>query len=140
MILVFLAVLSATFQPPRPTVGDWIVIDFPAAVVLDASKDYELVEQQGRRVVIRSFLPKPFALSGTMGNVRFQNMVVPMTSVLKPNDDFKPAPLRPPQHVPYPRAPFLAIGIAAAAAIAAWAAAWWFSRERKAEPVAPPIP
>lgn len=135
-----LAVVSATFQPARPTVGDRIVIQFPAAVVLDASGDYELVEQQGGRVVIRSFLPKPFALSGTMGNVRFQNLVVPMKSVLQANDDLKPAPLRPPQPVPYPRAPFIAIGVAALSAIAAWLAAWWFSRERKEDPVAPPIP
>ena len=32
MILVILAVVSATFQPARPTVGDRIVIQFPAAV------------------------------------------------------------------------------------------------------------
>ena len=80
MILVLLAVFSATFQPPRPTVGDRIVINFPAPVVLDASKDYEVVAQKGNRVVIRSFQPAPFALSGTSGNVRFQNLVVPMTS------------------------------------------------------------
>lgn len=135
-----LAVVSATFQPARPTVGDRIVIDFPAAVVLDASKEYEVVEQQGRRVVIRSFQPKPFALSGTMGRVHFQNLVVPMTSVLKQNDDLKPAPLRPPARAPYPRAPFIAIATAAAAAIAAWAAAWWLSRERKAVAEAPQIP
>ena len=140
MILVLLAVLSATFQPARPTVGDRIVINFPAPVVLDASNDYELIEQQGARVVIRSFLPKPFALSGTMGNVHFENMVVPMTSVLKQNDDLKPAPLQPPQHVPYPRAPFLAIGVAAMLAAAVWAATWWLSRERKVVPAAPPLP
>lgn len=140
MILVFLAVLSATFQPARPTVGDRIIINFPAPVTLDASNDYEQIEQQGARVVIRSFLPKPFALSGTVGNIRFQNMVVPITSVLKPNDDLKPAPLRPPQHMPYPRAPFIAIALAAASAIAAWAATWWFSRERTVAPAVPPIP
>lgn len=136
----FLSVVSATFQPARPTVGDRIVIEFPAAVVLDASKEYELVEQQGRRVVIRSFLPKPFALSGTMGRVHFQNLVVPMTSVLKQNDDLKPAPLRPPAPVPYPRAPFMAVAASALVAIAVWAAVWWLSRERKAVPDVPPIP
>jgi hypothetical protein len=140
MILVLLAVFSATFQPPRPTVGDRIVINFPAPVVLDASKDYEVVEQKGNRAVIRSFQPAPFALSGTSGNVRFQNLVVPMTSVLTPNDDLKPAPLRPPQPVPYPRAPFVALGVAAAIAVATWAGVWWFSRRPKAAPVVPAIP
>jgi hypothetical protein len=140
MILAILAVVTATFQPAAPTVGDRIVITFPAPVVLEASKDYELVEQTGARVVVRTFLPKPFVLHGTMGAVRFQNLIVPVKSVLKPNDDLKPAPLRPPQHVPYPRAPFIAIGIAAALAIAAWAGVWWFSRQRKVVPAAPPIP
>lgn len=140
MILALLAVVTATFQPAAPTVGDRIVIDFPAAVVLDVSKDYELVEQQGKRVVVRTFQPKPFALSGTMGRVRFQNLVVPVRTVLKPQDDLKPAPLRPPQHVAYPRAPFITISIAALVALIAWIAVWFFSRARKTKPAAPPMP
>ena len=140
MILAFLAAVSITFQPPAPTVGDRIVLQFPASVVLDASKDYEVIEQQGPRVVVRTFLPKPFALSGTIGGVRFRNLVVPVKSVLKPNDDLKPAPLRPPQAVPYPRTPFIAIGVAALAAIAAWAAAWWLARRSVPLPAEPPIP
>ena len=140
MILVLLAVFSATFQPARPTVGDRIVINFPAPVVLDASKDFEVLEQKGNRVVIRSFLPTPFPLSGTSGNVRFQNLVMPMTTVLRPNDDLKPAPLRPPQPVPYPRAPFVAIGVTAAIALLVWTAVGWRARKPKAIPVVPPMP
>jgi hypothetical protein len=140
MILAFLAAVTISFQPPAPTVGDRIVIDFQAPVVLDASKDYEVIEQQGRRAVVRTFVPKPFALSGTMGSVRFRNLVVPVKSVLEPNDDLKPAPLRPPQPVPYPRAPFVAIGIAALCAIAAWAAVWWLVRRSVPVPAAPPVP
>jgi hypothetical protein len=53
---------------------------------------------------------------------------VPVASVLAPNDSMTPAPLAPPVKVPYPRAPFMAIAMAALAAIAAWAAVWWRAR------------
>lgn len=129
MILVLLLV-TATFHPPAPTVGDRITIDFASPVVLDASPDFELVEQRANRVVIRTFRPRPFALSGVAGGVRFRNLRVPVKSVLKPKDALQPAPLVPPQHVPYPRAPFIAIAVAALLAAVGWAAV--FALQRRA--------
>jgi hypothetical protein len=140
MILLVLAVVTATFQPATPTVGDLVTIDFPAPVTLEASPEYEIVSAQGQRVVVRTFSPKPFALSGRMGEQHFRNLVVPMQSVLKPNDDLKPAPLTPPRHVPYPREPWIAIGVAALLAAGAWTLVWWRSRARveKLIPMLPP--
>jgi hypothetical protein len=121
MIFLFLMV-TATFRPASPTVGDLITIDFAKPVVLDRSDSYEIVSQKGTGVVVRSFAPKPFALSGVAGGVRFRNLMVPIRSVLKPKDNLDPAPLRPPVRIPYPRQPFMAIGIAAAVAAAFWIA------------------
>lgn len=140
MILGILAIaVTATFHPARPTVGDRIVIDFREPVALEASSDYEIVARQGRSVVVRTFQPKPFVLSGTVGSVHFTNLIVPVHSVLKKNDDLKPAPLTPPQPLPYPLAPFLAIGIAALCAIAAWTFVWWRAR-KPAIVVVPRVP
>ena len=138
MIPVLLLV-TATFRPAAPTVGDPITIRFEKAVRLDASPSYEIVSQQGNTAVIRSFDPKPFAISGRTGDVAFRNMVVPMQSVLKPHDDLKPAPLKPPIKEPYPRMPFVLIAVAALAAIAAWTAAA-LRRERAIAPVVSVIP
>lgn len=130
MILAILAVVTATLQPAKPAVGDVIRVEFAQPVQLDAAKDFEIVSQNGNVVLMRTFLPKPFVLSGTTNGVRFTNMVVPVRSVLQPNDPLTPAPLAPPREVPYPRAPFIAIAIAAACALAAWAAVWWRSKKR----------
>jgi hypothetical protein len=119
MIPVLLLV-TAFFRPAAPTVGDPITIQFPASVRLDASRNYEIVSQSGKTVVIRSFQPQPFAISGRTGDVVFRNMVVPMRSVLKPNDSMTPADLKPPRREPLPRVPFIAIALAALAAVAAW--------------------
>lgn len=139
MLLPILALLTVTLQPAAPAVGDLVTVTFDAPVTLDRSAAYEVVEQQGGRVVVRTFEPKPFSMSGTMGKVRFRNLVVPVKSVLKPQDSLQPAPLVPPRPVPYPRAPFVAIAIAAAVAALAWLAAWWRSRRAviPAEPVLP---
>jgi hypothetical protein len=143
MFLPIVALLTVTLQPAAPTVGDPITVTFDAPVVLDRSESYEVVGQQGARVVVRTFEPKPFAMSGTMsgagGNVRFRNLIVPVKSVLEPKDQLKPAPLVPPRPVPYPRAPFVAIAIAAAVALLAWVAAWWTSRRAvvREEPALP---
>ncbi len=126
------AVVSASFQPPAPKVGDLITVEFAAPVTLDPSPSYEVVSRSGNRVVVRTFVPKPFALSGVVGDVRFRNINVPVQSVLAPNDALTPAPLAPPREVPYPRAPFIAIAIAALCAIAAWLAVWWRSKHRAA--------
>lgn len=136
---LLLAVVTATFQPPAPTVGDPVTIEFAAPVKLEPSPAYEVIAAEGKRVVIRSFEPRPFPLSGTTNGVHFRNLMVPMQSVLKPNDDLKPAPLTPPRAVPYPRAPFIAIGVAALLALAAWTLAYLRSR-KKAEHVEPLLP
>jgi hypothetical protein len=139
IVLAFvLAAVTATVQPPQPKVGDLITIEFAAPVVLDASKEYEVVSRHGRRVVVRTFEPKPFVMSGAAGNERFADFVVPVTSVLAPNDPLTPAPLAPPVRVPYPRAPFIAIGLAALAAIATWTAVWWRAKHAAAPLIAQP--
>lgn len=128
VLALVLAAATASIQPSAPKVGDLITVEFAAPVVLDASTDYEVVSRAGNRVVVRTFAPKPFVMSGSMGRVRFTNLKVPVTSVLAPNDSMTPAPLVPPVKMPYPRAPFIAIAIAALAAIATWAAVWWRAR------------
>lgn len=137
MILV-LALVTATLQPASPRVGDLITVTFPAPVVLDASRDFEVVSRDGNRVVVRTFQPKPFAMNGTVGGTRFRNMQVPVGSVLARGDDMQPSPLAPPKPMPYPPLPWYAIAAAALCAIVAWAAVWWRSRER-VKVVAPPI-
>ena len=137
MILV-LALVTATLQPASPKVGDLITVTFPAPVVLDASRDYEVVSRDGNRVVVRTFEPKPFAMSGTMGTTRFRNLRVRVASVLKQGDDLQPAPLAPPQPLPYPVRPWYVIAAAALCAVAAWAVVWWRARKPVAI-VAPPI-
>jgi hypothetical protein len=119
MIFLFL-IFTATFRPAAPTVGDLITIEFQQPVTLDPSPSYEVVSNSGRRIVVRTFQPKPFKLSGVSGGVRFASLTVPVKSVLKPNDKLEPAPLRPPEAVAYPRDPFIAIGVAALAAVVAW--------------------
>ena len=129
MILV-LALVTATFSPAAPTVGDPITIEFSEPVVVESSPAYEIVSQQGKRVVVRTFVPRPFMIHG---------VAIPVRSVLKKGDDLKPAPLTSPRASPYPRAPFIAIALAALLAIATWALAWWLARRplRVVEPVIP---
>lgn len=124
-MLLVLALVTATVSPPAPAVGDLITVEFQAPVQLDASEDYEVVSKQDRRVVIRTFTPRPLRLSGTTAGVRFANLTVPVRSVLRKNDDMKPAPLSPPRPLPAPRLPWLAIGAAAALAAATWL---WLAR------------
>jgi hypothetical protein len=131
MILELLLV-TVTFKPATPTVGDPITIDFPSAVVLNASEDYELVSQERNRVVIRTFKPKPLALSGTVGGEEFQKLVIPVSSVLQPDDNLQPAPLKPPLAPPASRTPWYALGGAAAAAVLAWLAVFLLARRKVA--------
>lgn len=138
LAFVFVAV-TASIQPAAPKVGDLIAIEFAEPVTLDASPDFEVVSQQGKRVVVRTFQPKPFLVSGTVGKARFENLVIPVKSVLAPNDPMTPAPLAPPVDVPYPRAPFIAIAIAAVSAIATWAAVWWRAKHASAPAVVQPV-
>jgi hypothetical protein len=138
-VLAFvLAAVTATIQPQAPKVGDLITIEFAAPVVLDATPDVEIVSRQGRRVVVRTFQPKPFVLSGKVDGLPFTNLVVPVHSVLAPNDAMTPAPLAPPVQVPYPRTPFIAIAIAALAAVAIWIAVWYRAKHASAPKVVQP--
>ena len=137
-MIPILLLVTATFRPPAPTVGDRITIDFQKLVTLDKSPQYEIVSQRGSRVVIRTFEPRPFAISGRTGDVVFRNMIVPVRSVLEPRDNLTPAPLRPPIVEAYPLRPFVLIGIAALLAIAAWAAVAML--HRRAAAARTPIP
>ena len=62
------------------------------------------------------------------------SVMIPIHSVLKPDDKLEPAPLKPPKSEPWPRLPFVAIGIAALAAIAAWTAAVLLARRNVPKP------
>ncbi len=142
MIPIVLLLVTATFRPAHPTVGDRITVDFQQPVTLDRSPQYEIVSQRGSRVVIRTFEPRPFPISGRVGNVVFRNLIIPAYSVLPPHDNLAPAPLKPPLAEPYPRAPFVTIGVAGLVALLAWGAAWMLARRAAAasapEPAIPP--
>jgi hypothetical protein len=140
MILAILAVVTATYAPPAPTVGDLITVEFETDVRLDESESYEIVSQEGSRAVIRTFYPKPLLLSGRAGYINFRGLPVVVRSVLEPQDDMAPAPLAPPVPVPYAREPFIAIAIAAGAALLAWLSVWWVTRPRETAtmPLLPP--
>lgn len=138
MILAVLAALTVSLSPPQPKVGDRITVTFPAPVVLDASRDYEVVSRQGNTVVVRTFEPRAFELRGTAGNVRFRNLKVPMTSVLKQGDDLAPAPLAPPRPAEIAWLQWLAIALAALVTLALLALLWRRLRRRK--PKAAPVP
>ena len=141
-MIPILLLVTAMFRPPAPTVGDLITIDFQAPVRLDRSSQYEILSQRGRRVVIRTFEPRPFTISGRVGDVLFRNMVVPVHSVLRPRDSLAPAPLKPPKQEVYPWMPFVLIGAAALLAIGAWTAVMMLARRaaaaRKPKPAIPP--
>jgi hypothetical protein len=128
-------VISATFHPGQPTVGDPIAIDFAQPVTLDASPSFEVVSRTPAHVVIRTFEPKPIALSGVAGNVRFRNLVVPVRSVLKAGEKLEPSPLKPPRELAAPMLPLILIGCAALAAVASWLFVWLRSRRRAAAPL-----
>lgn len=117
-----LAIVTATIRPAAPTIGDPITIDFPKPATVNPSPDYEIVSQNGARVIVRTFQAKPFKVSGRMGDVAFRDLVVPVHSVLKPNDKMEPAPLIPPRPLPYPPMPFVLIGVAALLAAISWTA------------------
>jgi hypothetical protein len=128
--MISVVLLAAiTFTPQRPTIGDPITVNFDRPIVVQPSKEYEIVARRGSSVIVRTFEPKTFALHTSDGEV-----MIPVHSVLKPNDKLDPAPLVPPRAEPYPRAPFVAIGIAALAAIAAWCGVWLLSRRRAPKP------
>src|SRR5207302_8677486 len=95
--LLFL--LIATFQPPRPTIGDPVTITFAAPTTVDPSADYEVISRRGNTVVIRTFVPHTITVKGhaAAGPV---SVMSPIHSVLKPDGKLEPAPLHPPRPAP----------------------------------------
>jgi len=129
-MIVPLALLAAViFSPPRPTVGDPITVNFPTPVVVQPGREYEIVARRGNSVIVRTFEPKTFALHTSVGDV-----MIPVRSVLRPNDTLEPAPLVPPRAERYPRMPFMAMAVAAVMAILAWAGVLVLARRPVAQP------
>src|SRR3954470_1372242 len=129
--LLFL--LITTFQPVRPTIGDPVTITFAAPTTVEPSADYEVVSRSGNSVVIRTFVPHTIAVNGRAADGPV-SVMIPIHSVLKPDDKLEPAPLKPPKEEPWPRLPFVAIGIAALAAIGAWTAVVLLAKRRVSTP------
>ncbi|HEX7830344.1 MAG TPA: hypothetical protein VF787_11850 [Thermoanaerobaculia bacterium] len=138
MILAVLLLVGATFSPKSPTIGDLVTIEFPAPVKLEASRDYEVISSEGKRVVVRTFTPKPFDVRGTMNGAPVR-VTIPVASVIKPGDLMSPAALVAPRPTAYPRGPFIAIAIAALVAILAWVLVFVKAKKRVAKPVLPPM-
>ncbi|HSY50918.1 MAG TPA: hypothetical protein VLC46_19095 [Thermoanaerobaculia bacterium] len=134
-----LLVLITTFQPARPTVGDPITIRFAVATTVDPSPDYEVVLGNGNSVVIRTFVPHSITVTGHSAEGPV-SVVIPIHSVLKPDDKLEPAPLKPPKPEPWPRLPFVAIGIAALAVVAVWTAVVMLAKRRVTEPYIVVVP
>jgi hypothetical protein len=130
--------LALRFRPPQPAVGDLITFEVrKGPVVLQKGSGYEVVSQTGNRVVVRTFEPKPFTLSGTAGGQLFSR-VIPVRSVLKPKDDLTPAPLVAPLGEPEQRLPWVLIGVAGLLAVAAWG--WLALHTRQERPHDSEIP
>ena len=96
MLGLLLLTAITTFHPARPTVGDPITIDFASPTVVDPSPDYEVVSRGGNRVVIRTFVPHTIAVTGRAAEGPV-SVMIPIHSVLKPDDKLEPAPLKPPK-------------------------------------------
>ena len=129
MIIPLLLATAITFTPQRPTVGDPIVVNLPPAVTVQPGEGYEIVARRGNSVIVRTFEPKTFALHTSDGEV-----MIPVHSVLAPDDKLEPAPLVPPRAERYPMMPFLAIALAAWIALLAWTFVFILARRRVAPP------
>lgn len=129
---LFLAAVTVTYQPAQPTVGDLITLRFQAPVQLERSDAYEVVSSDGARVVVRTFRPAPFVMHGVTGDVAFRNLVIPVRSVLPPDQPMTPAPLVAPRKVPPAPGPYYAIAGAALAALLLWWLVWRRSRAGRA--------
>lgn len=136
MILSILLFAGISFQPSAPTVGDLVTIQFPEKVVLQPSPAYEVLSSDGRRVVVRTFAPKPFEVRA-LASGRPVQITIPVKSVLARGDLLTPAPLAPPRAAPYPKGPFVAIGTAALAAALTWLMIWLRARRKRELPVVP---
>ena len=128
---LILALVTSSIHPPSAAVGDRVTIQFSAPVALDPSTAYEVVARKGNAIVVRTFQPQSFVVSGRAG-AELVRVEVPVRSVLKPKDDLKPAPLKPPAPDPAPRTPLIAIGVAALLALISWLAVILLTRRRAA--------
>lgn len=137
-MIFFLLIVTATFHPAAPTVGDLITIEFEQPIKIDASPAFEVMSQQGNLVIVRTFVPKPFEITGQVGTTRFRKLVVPVRSVLRPNDSLEPAPLKPPRMPGAPRLPLALIGSATVLMLAIWTAVAVLHRRRQREAILTP--
>ena len=131
MIAFLVLFITATFRPAEPTVGDLITIDYSEPVTVHPSPDYEIVSHTPTRVVVRTFAPRQIMVHSTAADV-----LIPIKSVLAPNDALIPAPLRPPRELPRSRTPWIAIAIAAMCAALTWL---FVMRRRAAKIVIEPV-
>jgi hypothetical protein len=138
--------LEVTFSPPRPTVGDPVTITFPAGVTqvqLSPGEGFEAIRGSGNQIVLRSFRPGPFEVSGRLlrgETASAFRMRLIINSVLQPNDSLEPAALKPPRPLDPNRAAFIAIAAAAAAALLSWLAAILLWRRRTLLPAPRRVP
>jgi hypothetical protein len=133
MMAGLLLLLITTFHPAKATIGDPITIDFAAPVTVDPSSEYEVISRAGNSVVIRTFVPHTITVTGRSADGPL-SVMIPIHSVLKPDDKLEPAPLKPPRPEPWSRLPFVAVGIAAFVAIAAWTAVVILAKRRVPRP------
>jgi hypothetical protein len=132
MLPSLLLALTITTRPARVSVGDLVTVEASKGpIVLQKPVDYEVVSLQGNRMVVRTFQPKAFTLSGTAGGEAFQQKI-DVGTVLKPKDDLKAAPLAPPRAEPEPLLPWIVVGAMGLLAIGAWT--WVALRLRDAAP------
>ena len=130
LLLAFASPSQVSFTPSTPTVGDQIALVFstgPSETIrIDPSASYEIVSITGNRAVVRAFQPGDIVIQGEIrgpsGVVKFDQLKITIRSVLEVNDKLEPAPLAPPLRSESPRAAPIAIGVALAAAAAAWGA------------------
>src|SRR3954464_6326729 len=133
MMGALLFLLITTLQPPKPTIGDPVTITFASPTTVEPSPDYEIISRHGNSVVIRTFVPHTISVNGRAADGPV-SVMIPIHSVLKPDDKLEPAPLKPPKPERWPQKPVVAIGIAALAAIAAWAAVVMLAKRRVPKP------
>lgn len=144
--LLLAAVLGGApvqIAPAAPTVGDPIEIRFEGErgrITLEESDDYEVVRSGAPVAVVRAFRPGAVTVRGRVdgptGSFGFRELRIEVRSVLGEDDSLEPAPYRPPREIPPNRAAWWAIGGAALAAIALWAAVL---RRREAPAGAPSV-
>ena len=140
MIPLVLLFVTATYRPPTPTIGDLITIDFAQPVKVQQTPEFEIVSQSGTRVVVRTFEPRQVTIHATSATGEpVGDVVIPIKSVLAPNDALKPAPLQPPREVPWSRSWWIATLIAAAVAAILWLLVWLRARRRVQVASEPPI-